>query len=279
MADGATKDQGSQETVVMNWETGGLSTTSQITMRERTTADGVAKEQGSQETEDVITETGGLSTTSQIIARERTMGDGAMKEQGSQEMVVINWETGGLSTTILINARKRTLPNGVILQQFAKRTLDMYSETRVASNTKLINARETMIALFPTMGTEMEQASLECYLILDQVPMQLQENDVSHDTVLQEETSQLNDDDNDLPDLIEGSVPIHNQTHETTTTLMPPPHRCSCNWKESSKAMEPNGIVDCAAQIWANGDWMKKFVSDDDSSSRRALHHPIPIQI
>jgi len=44
-----------------------------------------------------------------------------------------------------------------------------------------------------------------------------------------------------------------------TTTTTPPPHHCSCNWTESSKAMEPNGIVDCAKQIWENGDWMKKL--------------------
>jgi len=43
--------------------------------------------------------------------------------------------------------------------------------------------------------------------------------------------------------------------------------------------MEPNGIVDCAKQIWDNGDWMRKFISDDGSSSRCALHHPILTQI
>jgi len=43
--------------------------------------------------------------------------------------------------------------------------------------------------------------------------------------------------------------------------------------------MEPNGIVDCAIQIWDNGDWVKTFVSNYDSSSRCALHHPILMQM
>ncbi len=56
-------------------------------------------------------------------------------------------------------------------------------------------------------------------------------------------------------------------------------HHCSCNWTESSKTMEPNGIFDYAKQIWDCGDWMKTFISNDNSSSRCALHHPIPMPI
>ena len=41
--------------------------------------------------------------------------------------------------------------------------------------------------------------------------------------------------------------------------------------------MEPNGLVDCAKQIWNSGKaaWLKVFVSDDDSSSRAALKHTL----
>jgi len=53
-----------------------------------------------------------------------------------------------------------------------------------------------------------------------------------------------------------------------------PSHRCSNNWSDSSKAMEPNGIVNCVTQIWNLGKaWPKVFVSDDDSSSHVALKH------
>ena len=40
--------------------------------------------------------------------------------------------------------------------------------------------------------------------------------------------------------------------------------------------MEPNGLVDCAKQIWNSGKaWLKVLVSDDDSSSRAALKHTL----
>jgi len=40
--------------------------------------------------------------------------------------------------------------------------------------------------------------------------------------------------------------------------------------------MEPNGLVDCAKQIWNSGKaWLKVFVSDDDSSSPAALKHTL----
>ena len=55
-----------------------------------------------------------------------------------------------------------------------------------------------------------------------------------------------------------------------------PPHRCSKNWSDSSKAMEPNGIVDCVKQIWISGKaWLQVFVSNDDSSSCAALKHTL----
>jgi len=63
-------------------------------------------------------------------------------------------------------------------------------------------------------------------------------------------------------------------------TVTPKKHRCARNWKESSKAMEPNGIVECAKKIWKSGiAWLRTFISDDDSSSRAALKHPILTQI
>jgi len=59
-----------------------------------------------------------------------------------------------------------------------------------------------------------------------------------------------------------------------------PKHRCARNWSESSKAMEPRGIVECATLIWDTGKaWMRVFVSDDDSSSRAALKHNIKTQM
>jgi len=54
------------------------------------------------------------------------------------------------------------------------------------------------------------------------------------------------------------------------------PHQCSKNWSDSSKAMEPNDIVDCVKQIWNSGTaWLKVFVSNDDSSSHAALKHTL----
>ena len=55
---------------------------------------------------------------------------------------------------------------------------------------------------------------------------------------------------------------------------MNPDHHCPKNWSESSKAMEPMGIVECAIKIWDSGKaWLHVFVSDDDSSSHAALKH------
>ena len=55
---------------------------------------------------------------------------------------------------------------------------------------------------------------------------------------------------------------------------LPHDHHCAKNWSESSKAMEPMGIVECAIKIWDSGKaWLHVFVSDDDSSSRAALKH------
>jgi len=63
------------------------------------------------------------------------------------------------------------------------------------------------------------------------------------------------------------------------TNLQPsdiPEHRCAKNWDQSSKAMEPHGIVACAINIWNSGKaWLRVFVSDDDSSSRAALRHSV----
>jgi len=63
--------------------------------------------------------------------------------------------------------------------------------------------------------------------------------------------------------------------------LLPTPiHRCPRNWKESSKSMEPHGTVECAKQVWNSCiACMETFCSDDDSSSRAALRHPIQTQI
>jgi len=55
-----------------------------------------------------------------------------------------------------------------------------------------------------------------------------------------------------------------------------PPHRCGKNWSGSSKAMEPNGIINCVTQIWNSGkDWLKVFISDDNSSSHASLKHTL----
>ena len=55
---------------------------------------------------------------------------------------------------------------------------------------------------------------------------------------------------------------------------LPPDHYCAKNWSESSKAMEPMGIVECAMKFWNSGKaWLCVFVSDDDSSSCAALKH------
>ena len=55
---------------------------------------------------------------------------------------------------------------------------------------------------------------------------------------------------------------------------LPPDHCCAKNWSESSKAMEPMRIVECAIKIWNYGKaWLCVFVSDDDSSSCAALKH------
>jgi len=62
--------------------------------------------------------------------------------------------------------------------------------------------------------------------------------------------------------------------------VLPAKHRCPKNWTESSKAMEPNGILDCVIKVWNSGiAWMYDFISDDNSSSRSIIKHPILIQI
>jgi len=59
-----------------------------------------------------------------------------------------------------------------------------------------------------------------------------------------------------------------------------PKHRCPKNWTESSKAMEPNGILDCIIKVWNSSiAWMYDFISDDDSSSRSIIKHPMLTQI
>jgi len=61
---------------------------------------------------------------------------------------------------------------------------------------------------------------------------------------------------------------------------LPPIHRCAKNWSESSKSMEPTGILECVKQVWNSGiAWVDIFVSDDDSTSRAAIKHPINIQM
>ena len=55
---------------------------------------------------------------------------------------------------------------------------------------------------------------------------------------------------------------------------LPPTHRCAKNWTESSKSMEPEGILDCVKQVWNSGiAWIDTFVSDDDSTSRAVIKH------
>jgi len=69
---------------------------------------------------------------------------------------------------------------------------------------------------------------------------------------------------------------LHKKYGNNFDVNLVPPHRCSKNWSDSSKAMEPNGLVDCAKQIWNSGKaWLKIFVSDDDSSSRAALKYTL----
>ncbi len=59
-----------------------------------------------------------------------------------------------------------------------------------------------------------------------------------------------------------------------------PTHRCPRNWTESSKSMEPYGILECIKKIWySNIAWGDVFISDDDSTSRAAIKHPIQTQI
>jgi len=72
----------------------------------------------------------------------------------------------------------------------------------------------------------------------------------------------------------------HNKKENTSESTPPPTHQCPKNWTESSKAMEPNGILDCAISVWnSNIAYMDVFLSDNDSSSRCVLKHPIEMQI
>jgi len=43
------------------------------------------------------------------------------------------------------------------------------------------------------------------------------------------------------------------EKHNLGESFTPPKHRCPHNWKELSKAMEPNGIVTCVIKIWRTG--------------------------
>jgi len=72
----------------------------------------------------------------------------------------------------------------------------------------------------------------------------------------------------------------HEKKNNASETIPPPTHRCPKNWTESSKAMEPNGIKDCAIAVWNSCiACMDEFLSDNDSSSRCVLKHPIKTQM
>jgi len=59
------------------------------------------------------------------------------------------------------------------------------------------------------------------------------------------------------------------------SSLSPPAHCCLWNWKESRKSMEPHGILACMIKVLNSGiTRIRDFISDDNSSSRAALHHP-----
>jgi len=59
-----------------------------------------------------------------------------------------------------------------------------------------------------------------------------------------------------------------------------PDHRCPKNWSKSSKSMEPQGILECVKAVWKSKKAvLDTFISDDDSSSRAVVKHPILIQI
>jgi len=72
----------------------------------------------------------------------------------------------------------------------------------------------------------------------------------------------------------------HSKRKKENESVPLPSHRCPKKWTESSKAMEPNGILDCAITVWNSGiASMDVFLSDDDSLLHCVLKHPIPIQI
>jgi len=59
-----------------------------------------------------------------------------------------------------------------------------------------------------------------------------------------------------------------------------PIHCCPRNWTESSKSMEPHGILKCIKKVWlSNIAWSDTIISDDDSTSRAATKHPLQTQM
>jgi len=63
-------------------------------------------------------------------------------------------------------------------------------------------------------------------------------------------------------------------------SIMCPIHCCPQNWTESSKSMEPHGILECIKQVWlSNIAWGNTFISNDDLTARAATKHPIQMQI
>jgi len=72
----------------------------------------------------------------------------------------------------------------------------------------------------------------------------------------------------------------HQKKNNASEQTSPPIHRCPKNWTKSSKAMEPNGILECAISVWNSCIvCMDIFLSNNDSSSRCVLKHPIKMQM
>jgi len=71
-------------------------------------------------------------------------------------------------------------------------------------------------------------------------------------------------------------VPVFKKYCADTDESLTPEHHCAKNWKLSSTAMEPKGIVSCAISILDTGRaWLWTFVSNDDSSIHDALKYSV----
>jgi len=204
-----------------------------------------------------------------------------MQEDSEEEVDLFSERTSEGNGSLHITqkqGRKRSPYSATVLQEDPQVAVNLFSDRTSKCNGLLHITQTQGRKMSPYYVTALQEKYQECHIITNQVQMQFRLTNMCCYPVNDTTTTEQNNDNTVVPtiqNIPEGAAIIPNCTNESITKLQSPPHHCSCNWTELSKAMELNGIVGCAKQIWDNGN----FISDNDSSSRCTLHHPILTQI